>query len=1193
MSLRPCGGLLGAAVIIFWLGLSVSTSQPDEFSFASDEEVEIDLLNAISIPIEQAGVDFTSGFDGFIALNVRRSALVRTPFRTLFPEVFFADFSILVTARLADPRRGGFLFAVVNPTDTVVQLGVELSAAVGGEQNLTLYYTDVKAHAASQALARFAVPSFTREWQRFALRVESDVVTLYLNCEERGAVRARRDPRELAFDSASTLYLAQAGPILGGHLAAALQELKVYAQCDEAKEQCDEDHLEAISSGDLPEGIDEPDVPLITPDDDSDMSGSGYSGYGWDTGLEATDKGIVAPPIITPPPPVFYSKGEKGEMGNPGPSGPPGIKGEQGLSSSGGGSGSWLAGYGSGDYNTQGAPGPQGPMGMPGTPGIKGAKGERGDSIIGPPGMPGPPGPPGLVDKMKDSSDVVNSGQIAPVCQCNSTWLQMWTDSAMRAGAIAGPGGEKGDPGRDGVPGLTGPPGPPGPAWESVLASGAGSGDMMGSGNGYSLVGPPGEKGSRGDKGDMGPPGVRGRDGEAGRDGYPGRDGRNGPPGPKGEVGEPGFGQSGAMGLPGPPGPPGSPGATGTPGYSARTGDSLSSSGSGYFNGIFGSGGDTDSNSMTPMVVSGEKGDTGMVGAAGRDGLPGETGPPGIPGPEGKKGDPGRDGLPGKDGFNGHPGIPGIDGMPGENGGPGLAGPPGPPGALVVGEDSSVISGPKGEKGVPGDVSIILAKGDRGASAPRGPRGRKGKTGARGIMGEIGMPGWPGPRGVPGPRGPIGPTGHGEKGDRGEKGPPGPPGHVYSTGGDGTPLEGPQGPIGPAGLQGPRGYPGEPGIGRPGPPSPAGAPGGQGRAGLMGPVGPKGERGDYGPPGRAGEPGRVVYSDDTGKSREVTGQQGTKGEPGVQGQPGRQGDLDYKLLQQYIDQFVQQGEDGPPGPPGPPGSNAEKSFSGIGSGAAVTYKNKEDLVYSAHTSPVGTLGFLTEEDAMLVRTRGGWRYVQLGALLATPKTTTTTTTLRPPYAAEAPDSQVFERSRRGPTIKLVALNEPYIGNMRGIRGIDFQCYRQSRAAGLRGTYRGFLSAYAQDLYSIVRQADRQGVKVTNLKNDTLFDSWHDIFKGDGGLFRGNTKLYSFDGRDVFTDHNWPQKIVWHGSDVVGGRVPTDFCSGWLTGDKEQTGLGSSLFANQLLQQTKYSCNNAFVVLCIENTSVGRLKKFKR
>jgi len=53
--------------------------------------------------------------------------------------------------------------------------------------------------------------------------------------------------------------------------------------------------------------------------------------------------------------------------------------------------------------------------------------------------------------------------------------------------------------------------------------------------------------------------------------------------------------------------------------------------------------------------------------------------------------------------------------------------------------------------------------------------------------------------------------------------------------------------------------------------------------------------------------------------------------------------------------------------------------------------------------------------------------------------------------------------------------------MRGISGADFACYRQSRQAGLRGTYRAFLASKLQDLKSIVHRAEDMNVPVVNLR----------------------------------------------------------------------------------------------------------------
>lgn len=50
---------------------------------------------------------------------------------------------------------------------------------------------------------------------RFAFRISKENVTLFYNCNETETMPVQRHPLELEFDSASTLYLAQAGPRIG------------------------------------------------------------------------------------------------------------------------------------------------------------------------------------------------------------------------------------------------------------------------------------------------------------------------------------------------------------------------------------------------------------------------------------------------------------------------------------------------------------------------------------------------------------------------------------------------------------------------------------------------------------------------------------------------------------------------------------------------------------------------------------------------------------------------------------------------------------------------------------------------------------------------------------------------------------------------------------------------------------------
>lgn len=60
--------------------------------------------------------------------------------------------------------------------------------------------------------------------------------------------------------------------------------------------------------------------------------------------------------------------------------------------------------------------------------------------------------------------------------------------------------------------------------------------------------------------------------------------------------------------------------------------------------------------------------------------------------------------------------------------------------------------------------------------------------------------------------------------------------------------------------------------------------------------------------------------------------------------------------------------------------------------------------------------------------------------------------------------------------------------------------------------------------------------------------------------------------------------MWHGADRLGIRDIDAYCDAWNSNSINKVGLASSLLRGKLLDQEKYSCNNAFIVLCIETTT---------
>ncbi|XP_044735698.1 collagen alpha-1(XV) chain-like [Chrysoperla carnea] len=214
--------LIGIAIVILFTKIFIhgansvgSTGGKPSSSRNDPYGAEHDLLQAIKIPFNDPKTQyFENGLDGFPAFGLRPGSDIKSPYRLFIPEKLYPEFSIVVTVRSLS-REGGFLFAVVNPLDTIVQLGVQLSPVGFGSTNISLYYTD-PSYFTSQAIASFVVPVFHKKWTRFSLRVTNDDVTLFFNCEEYDKVEVQRVPQELVFDSASTLYIGQAGPIIKG-----------------------------------------------------------------------------------------------------------------------------------------------------------------------------------------------------------------------------------------------------------------------------------------------------------------------------------------------------------------------------------------------------------------------------------------------------------------------------------------------------------------------------------------------------------------------------------------------------------------------------------------------------------------------------------------------------------------------------------------------------------------------------------------------------------------------------------------------------------------------------------------------------------------------------------------------------------------------------------------------------------------
>ncbi|TKR92959.1 hypothetical protein L596_007507 [Steinernema carpocapsae] len=188
----------------------------DGLQTPADEETDVDLL----VPIESLlnadpRVYRTKGLDGLPAVGMQRGVEIAVPYRLYLPKKFFRNFAFVATIKPKD-RQGGFLFAVLNAFDTVVDLGVFLESAGGSQTNISLFYTDSRVDSSSRILASFLVPEFANQWTQLALEVNDDTVALYFRCVRFATRQVARVPFQLEMDDAHKLYIGSGGPIVGG-----------------------------------------------------------------------------------------------------------------------------------------------------------------------------------------------------------------------------------------------------------------------------------------------------------------------------------------------------------------------------------------------------------------------------------------------------------------------------------------------------------------------------------------------------------------------------------------------------------------------------------------------------------------------------------------------------------------------------------------------------------------------------------------------------------------------------------------------------------------------------------------------------------------------------------------------------------------------------------------------------------------
>lgn len=159
-------------------------------------------------------MSYTKGVDGFPAFGFGPKSGISVPAGQLISKLS-GDFSVIALFR-PNKTSGGFLFAFVNPSNSIVQFGLELSESLYDHSvpstDLILYYTNDHSAQISNVAGVFTVPEMILMWNIIVIKVQNDSISLYLNCSLHKEVKfAMKRIPELSFEEGSTFYAGQSG----------------------------------------------------------------------------------------------------------------------------------------------------------------------------------------------------------------------------------------------------------------------------------------------------------------------------------------------------------------------------------------------------------------------------------------------------------------------------------------------------------------------------------------------------------------------------------------------------------------------------------------------------------------------------------------------------------------------------------------------------------------------------------------------------------------------------------------------------------------------------------------------------------------------------------------------------------------------------------------------------------------------
>lgn len=137
-------------------------------------ELVYDLLEATVALTDDNNLYIDDGLDGFPAFGFRPGSEVKQPYRLYLPEKLPAEFTLVATLKPTSFRTS-YLFAVLNPFETVVQLGIRISVST------TLFLFKVTWYVTLSYACAFIIICARTVWHKCSNELLRRIIVTVLN----------------------------------------------------------------------------------------------------------------------------------------------------------------------------------------------------------------------------------------------------------------------------------------------------------------------------------------------------------------------------------------------------------------------------------------------------------------------------------------------------------------------------------------------------------------------------------------------------------------------------------------------------------------------------------------------------------------------------------------------------------------------------------------------------------------------------------------------------------------------------------------------------------------------------------------------------------------------------------------------------------------------------------------------------